>query len=287
MKQTELQKVLDEHRVWLDSQGIRGKQARLENAALQQCDLRGADLRYAVLTGARLTRAQLAGADLSFADLRNVELAYADCQQARLDSALVSGASLEGTCLEGASLQHASFNGANLRYARCQNADFSSARVFKTNLNHANLSHARFTAASLEDSDLMQAILTGVQFDGATLISVRAAPGALPEGASGPNVVKRLDPDSPEAKERVMGGTIRRYLLRSVFFLTLPVCLLSILGWLALAIADVGLMAMRARFEAQLGVPYHVLLAVGGAALLLVMGQLAAALLVRKLLPES
>lgn len=287
MKQSDLQKLLDDHREWLDSQGTRGKQARLENAALPQCDLRGADLRYAVLTGARLTRARLAGANLAFADLRNVDLSYADCERACLDSALVSGAALEGTTLEGASLQHASFSGTNLRYARCQNADFSSARLHKSQFNHANLSHARFAGATLDETDLMNAILTGVLFEGATLIAVRAAPGALPEGASGPNVVHRIEPDSPEAKERRMGSNIRRYLLRSVFFLTLPLCLLSLLGWLALAVTDVGLMAARAHFEAQLGVPYHVLLAVAGASLLLVMGQLVAALLVRKLLPES
>ena len=285
MKQAELEGVLRQHAQWLESRGQSGKQARLEQAQLQQCDLRGADLRYAVLTGARLTRAQLSNANLAFADLRNAELSYARCDHANLDGALISGATLEGADFEAATFQHASLAKANMRYARCQGANFASARIVETQMNHANLSHASFEQATLDEADLMHAILTGTQFEGATLIAVLAAPGALPEGASGPTLVRRRSSKSPEAQMQRMGQRTQGYLMKSVFYLTLPVTLLTFLAWLAMAVSDVSLMAVRSSVETQLGVPYTMLLGLSGAGIVLIIGQLIAAVLVGRLMP--
>ncbi len=63
MKQEKLQKILEAHKKWINSEddGVR--------ANLRGADLRGADLRGADLSGANLRRANLRGADLRGADL--------------------------------------------------------------------------------------------------------------------------------------------------------------------------------------------------------------------------
>lgn len=65
-----IKEVLEQHKIWLDSQGKEGKKAIFKNILtigfnLQNADLSGADLKNADLRGANLT-----GADLRNADLR-------------------------------------------------------------------------------------------------------------------------------------------------------------------------------------------------------------------------
>ena len=62
MKQEELNQILNEHKLWLNSNS--GKRADLRGADLRGADLQGADLRGADLRGADLQRAYLRGADL-------------------------------------------------------------------------------------------------------------------------------------------------------------------------------------------------------------------------------
>jgi hypothetical protein len=68
MENEKLQKILVEHKKWLESDGKEGKKADLRGA-----DLRGADLRVADLRGA-----DLRGADLRVADLREADLSGAN-----------------------------------------------------------------------------------------------------------------------------------------------------------------------------------------------------------------
>lgn len=70
MNQKELDKILDNHKLWLSSGGVKGERA---------------DLRYADLSYADLSYANLRSADLSSADLRYANLRYADLRSADLD----------------------------------------------------------------------------------------------------------------------------------------------------------------------------------------------------------
>ena len=89
MDAVELSKILDKHKLWLESE--RGGEradlwyANLGGADLRHADLRHADLRHADLGGANLRHADLGGADLGYADLRNADLGYADLGGANLD----------------------------------------------------------------------------------------------------------------------------------------------------------------------------------------------------------
>ena len=77
MAKTELIKVLELHKMWIDGKkgGIR---ANLRDADLKYANLSGANLRAANLRDVDLRGATLIGADLRGADLRGVNLSGAD-----------------------------------------------------------------------------------------------------------------------------------------------------------------------------------------------------------------
>ena len=85
----ELKTILEQHKLWLNSNGKEGKRA----------DLTGANLTCTNLTGTNLTGADLSSADLTWADLTGANLTSAD---------------LSGACLYGANLFGADLTGANL-----------------------------------------------------------------------------------------------------------------------------------------------------------------------------
>ena len=98
----ELNQVLEQHKIWIESAGKHGQRANLEYANLTGASLKGANLRDANLTRANLARADLAGANLTRADLR-----FANLTDANLTDANLAGAYLWDAYLRGANLNRA------------------------------------------------------------------------------------------------------------------------------------------------------------------------------------
>ena len=105
----ELKEIIEQHKLWLYSNGGEGERANLT----------GANLSYANLTDASLTDADLTGTDLRCADLRRARL---------------FGANLTGVNLADADLTRANLSGANLT-----DANLTSANLSGTDLQCANL----------------------------------------------------------------------------------------------------------------------------------------------------
>ena len=76
----ELDKIIYNHKKWLQSDGAEGERANLSSA-----DLSSADLSYANLSSADLSYADLSYADLRSADLRSANLSSANLISADLD----------------------------------------------------------------------------------------------------------------------------------------------------------------------------------------------------------
>ena len=92
ISKAELDKIIDNHKRWLQSGGKKGERANLSYADLSYADLRHADLSYADLSYAKLIFADLRYtsllyADLNFADLRSADLRFADLTHADLNNA--------------------------------------------------------------------------------------------------------------------------------------------------------------------------------------------------------
>ena len=133
MDKEELQKVLENHRLWLSDCG--GKCANLSGANLYGANLYGANLRYADLSGAFLENA-----DLRYANLKSANLSGANLSCANLKSANLCGANLYGADLCGTNLY-----GANLRSANLKNANPRSANLSCANLAGADLSGVKYS----------------------------------------------------------------------------------------------------------------------------------------------
>lgn len=80
MEQAKLNKILENHKLWLKTNGEEGERADLRFVNLRYADLSSADLRFV-----NLRFADLRSADLSYADLRYADLRYADLSYANLD----------------------------------------------------------------------------------------------------------------------------------------------------------------------------------------------------------
>ena len=74
MKPSELKTILDQHRLWIESNRKQGTRADLQGAHLGGAHLGGADLRGANLESANLQDANLGGANLQGANLWDVDL---------------------------------------------------------------------------------------------------------------------------------------------------------------------------------------------------------------------
>ena len=96
MTQKELNKVLENHKHWLngDCDGWEEMKANLRCADLHNANLRCADLCYANLRGVDLRNANLYNADLHNADLRGADLRNADLHNADLRGADLRNANL-------------------------------------------------------------------------------------------------------------------------------------------------------------------------------------------------
>ncbi|EAM3657084.1 pentapeptide repeat-containing protein [Salmonella enterica subsp. enterica serovar Agona] len=117
MNSADLSKILEEHKVWINSMRESGSRANLCGADLCDANLCDANLCGADLRGADLCGADLCGADLRGADLCGANLRGADLCDANLCDANLCGADLRGADLRGADLCDANLCDADLRGA--------------------------------------------------------------------------------------------------------------------------------------------------------------------------
>lgn len=97
MTKNELNKILENHKLWLNGEG--GECANLRGADLNSADLNSADLRCANLRGASLSGANLNSANLSGASLYNANLRGANLYNANLYSSNLNNANLNNANL--------------------------------------------------------------------------------------------------------------------------------------------------------------------------------------------
>jgi uncharacterized protein YjbI with pentapeptide repeats len=192
--QADLDKILSEHKLWVESKGEKGDQADLRKSSLREANLSGANLGYANLSGAFLLEANLSGAKLFKADMSRARLFKGNLSGANLFEANLSGAnlaeadlsraSMDGANLSGADLARANLSRANLYKANLSAAVLWNANLNKANLYEADLSRANLSKTSLDSAEIWEANLSGVRFE--------PQPGTLP-GVTSLLKIKGLD----------------------------------------------------------------------------------------------
>ena len=122
MEASELKEILEQHKLWIKTNGAEGKHANLTGANLEGANLEGANLEGAYLEGAYLWYANLTHANLTHANLTR--------------------ASLYGANLYGANLEDADFTDADLTNANFTDADLTGARISGARISGASLTGA-------------------------------------------------------------------------------------------------------------------------------------------------
>ncbi len=140
MNATELQKILNEHKIWIESDRSQGSRA---------------DLRVANLSGANLRVANLSGANLSGANLRVANLSGANLSVANLRVANLSGANLSVANLSGANLPDHTYVIMGMDYpVTITNGEYLSAGC----QNHAIEDWRKFTKKEIAEMDGRKAL---------------------------------------------------------------------------------------------------------------------------------
>ena len=114
-----INQIIEQHALWLDTDGKEGSRANLTRANLYGVNLTRANLTRANLEGANLFSANLEGANLFSANLDWANLFSANLDWANLFSANLDWANLNGANLDWANLDCASGNLNNLKSVFC------------------------------------------------------------------------------------------------------------------------------------------------------------------------
>lgn len=160
----DLNQLLEQHRLWLVSEGRDGKPANLSNAKLPALKMSGINLAKAILTNA-----DLSGAELLLADLREANLEAANLSNAKIVGAQLQKAKLRGASLMGAEISPSFLDGADLTAAVLVNANLSDSLMKGVNLHRAVLHSAKLNNCLLDDADLSLAGILGTDLSGAKL----------------------------------------------------------------------------------------------------------------------
>jgi uncharacterized protein YjbI with pentapeptide repeats len=145
ISEEELKQILEDHKIWLESDGKEGKRADLTYMKLQTALFYEANLQKAYLYGANLQKVWLKDAKLQEASLNYTNLKAADLSRANLNKAKLYFANLQGANLYETDLQNTKL--------------FRVKGLAEANLHHANLDGA----TGLLGNEFAQADVTGTK----------------------------------------------------------------------------------------------------------------------------
>ena len=134
----EIERMLAEHRLYLETEYHQGHRANFSSADLAGRDFSGLNLR-----GVKMDRALLSEADFTGAHVQSANLVGAIAEQACFDHADLSRARLSGANLASASLESACLAKADMEFALMANAVLQGACLGEADMSGAQLEWRR------------------------------------------------------------------------------------------------------------------------------------------------
>jgi len=141
---------IEQHRLWIASNGTKGAKANLEGMALSGISLSGHNLAKANMRGTDLSNADLSSCILIDADMRNAILSQALLNQAQMAGAKIRHADMQFAQLADTGLQGSDLAGADLRGAVLAGADLSGANLLGVDLRGADCTAINLTQKQLD-----------------------------------------------------------------------------------------------------------------------------------------
>jgi uncharacterized protein YjbI with pentapeptide repeats len=195
---SELKNVLAEHRIWLETNQLKGRKADLYGVNLHYADLSGTILTNADLSRAILSQANLSKTIFQNTNLSGVNFRGADLSQAFLPNANLSGITLQNANLSGSYLQNVNLSGSYLKYANLSGAILRDANLQDSILQQANFDQQEVAEEKEFEQCLPQTDLMGANFHNADLSDAKLSTvtGLLTGTLAGANLSNaKLPPD--------------------------------------------------------------------------------------------
>jgi uncharacterized protein YjbI with pentapeptide repeats len=161
--------LIEEHRLWVESNGEQGRRAifrdlnlngyDFSNQRLSGATFRGQDLTHANFTGAELVEADFSDCQLQGANFSNSLLHRSNLTQSKAHKTSFKAAQLVEADLSRMSAEESDFSNAQLTDAVLRDAQFLQCSFTQTNAERANfrgsdLSQSKFTESSLSEANL-------------------------------------------------------------------------------------------------------------------------------------
>lgn len=155
----ELEKILKNHSIWLETNGAEGEKADFSHCWLygidedgneEKLNLEGAVLDYADFSFADLSKVRLNKASLKHAELMNTQFNRLDLYDTDFSFANLIGASFKEANLESVGFDSADLRGASFRYANLKFVDFSSAKLQGANFCFVSSGNTCFKNADVK-----------------------------------------------------------------------------------------------------------------------------------------
>ena len=172
----ELEMILKNHKLWLDTHGAEGEQACLSYMDLTGVNLENAYLHRANLIGTNLQGANLENTGLACVDFTGANISHANMSYANLRYAIMDGADLSGANMRYSRFIYASLANADMSMSDLQGAIFTAADLRGANLTCSDMSCADLEGANLTNADLKDANLNHADLYNANLTGVKNLP---------------------------------------------------------------------------------------------------------------
>jgi len=147
----DIQRILDQHELWLSTQGHQGKKAKLAHVTLKDTIITGRNLSHVDFESSKFTDVTFEGCTLAFS--------YAP--KSHWTRVSIVGTKLTAACFRETVLVACDFTGSDMYFATMTDALFKSCTFDKTLLKNANLTNSKLTNSPLDRAYLCDTILTG------------------------------------------------------------------------------------------------------------------------------
>ena len=160
----EIERMLADHRLYLETEWSQGHRANFASADLSQrdfsgCNLRGIKMDRAVIKGANFIETRLHSANLVGAILHGARFDRADLTGARLSGANLVSANLENACLAKADMEFALLGKALLRGACLCEADLADRVVWGSRYPYHDTTSAWDALARLREANVPEPLI--------------------------------------------------------------------------------------------------------------------------------
>jgi len=167
VNQEELDEIIRNHGIWLNTNGNRGKRAILKQCNFDNLKFHNVDLSYADISDSTFCLANISQSDFSGAILEDSFFSNVN-----IIGSYFCGSNLIKTKFQGAHISSTNFDKCNLLKARLEEANFINCSLDNANLSETFLIATRFQKVSLIDTNFNYSGLGGTIFANVDLSSV-------------------------------------------------------------------------------------------------------------------